>query len=181
MGEIRNAYRLLVLKSLGKRLLGITRRIWEDNTELRLVMWMQVDRCGGRWHEPRLLDLVLPVLNLRILLSLLLLYLISNSFILALHINDRLVEVWPVSNTRMDLHSSRTQSGPIYRIYVWLKTEKCDKCAASVTQSRDRSRIHSAGGKFCSACGTITKLLFVFETIDPRPSYECSYVRVAPV
>jgi hypothetical protein len=45
MGEKRNAYRILVIKSEGKRLLGRPRRRWVDNIgmDLREIEWDGVD------------------------------------------------------------------------------------------------------------------------------------------
>jgi hypothetical protein len=57
MGEKRNAYRLLVGKAEGKRLLGRPRRKWVDNIRLDLgeVGWSDVDWMGlaqdrNRWR-----------------------------------------------------------------------------------------------------------------------------------
>jgi hypothetical protein len=48
MGEKRNAYRLLMGKSEGKRLLGRPRRRWVDNIRMELgeVGWGDVDWIG---------------------------------------------------------------------------------------------------------------------------------------
>jgi hypothetical protein len=45
MGEVRNAYTILVEKPEGKRPLGRTRRRWEDNIriDLREIGWQYVD------------------------------------------------------------------------------------------------------------------------------------------
>jgi len=45
MGEMRNAYYVLVGKSKGKRTLGRRRRRWEDNIRmgLREIGWQSVD------------------------------------------------------------------------------------------------------------------------------------------
>jgi hypothetical protein len=57
MGDKRNAYRLLVGKPEGKRLLGRSRRRWVDNIrlDLREVGWSDVDWIGlaqdrNRWR-----------------------------------------------------------------------------------------------------------------------------------
>jgi hypothetical protein len=44
-GENMNAYRILLGKPEGKRLLGRRRRIWEDNTkmDLREIEWNAMD------------------------------------------------------------------------------------------------------------------------------------------
>jgi hypothetical protein len=56
MAEKRNAYRLLVEKPEGKRLLGRPRRMWVDNIRMDLgeVVWGAVDWIGlvkdmNRW------------------------------------------------------------------------------------------------------------------------------------
>jgi hypothetical protein len=66
MGEKRNAYRLLVGKSEGRRPLGRPRRRWLDNIRMNLVEvgWGYVDWIGlaqdrDRWRAP-----VNSVLNL---------------------------------------------------------------------------------------------------------------------
>jgi hypothetical protein len=68
MGEKRNAYRLLVGKSEGKRPLERPRRRWMDNIRMYLeeVGWGDVDSIGlaqdrNRWRAP-----VNSVLNLRV-------------------------------------------------------------------------------------------------------------------
>jgi hypothetical protein len=68
MGEKRNAYRLLVRKSEGKRPMGRPRRRWMDNIRIDLVEvgWGDVDWIGlvqdrGRWRA-----LVNSVLNIRV-------------------------------------------------------------------------------------------------------------------
>jgi hypothetical protein len=45
MGEMENAYRILVGKPEGKRLLGRSSRRWADNikTGLRVIEWKDVD------------------------------------------------------------------------------------------------------------------------------------------
>jgi hypothetical protein len=45
MGEVRNAYNILVRKSEGKRPLGRRRRRWEDNIKMDLTE-MGGGRCG---------------------------------------------------------------------------------------------------------------------------------------
>jgi hypothetical protein len=57
MGKNRNAYRLLVGKLKGRRLLGRQRRRWLDNIRMDLVEvgWCDVDWIGlaqdrGRWR-----------------------------------------------------------------------------------------------------------------------------------
>jgi hypothetical protein len=61
MGDNRNAYRLLVGKSEGRRPLGRPRRRWVDNIRMDLgeVKWGDVD--SNRWRA-----LVNSVLNLRV-------------------------------------------------------------------------------------------------------------------
>jgi hypothetical protein len=67
-GEKRNAYRLLVGKSDGKRPLGRPRRRWVDNTKMHLgemglgdVDWIGLAKDRNRWRA-----LVNTVLNLRV-------------------------------------------------------------------------------------------------------------------
>jgi hypothetical protein len=45
MGETRSAYRILVGRPVGKRTLGRSRRIWEDNIKMDLqeVGWGSMD------------------------------------------------------------------------------------------------------------------------------------------
>ena len=68
MGESRGVYRLLVVKSEGKRPLGRLRRRWEDNIKMDL----HEVRCGGMdWIElaqgrDRRRALVIAVKNLRV-------------------------------------------------------------------------------------------------------------------
>jgi hypothetical protein len=69
MGEKRNAYRLLVRKPEGKKLLGRPRRLWVDNIGMDLgeVGWRDVDGIGlaqdrNRWraHVNSVLNLLVP-------------------------------------------------------------------------------------------------------------------------
>jgi hypothetical protein len=68
MGEKRNAYRLLVGKSEGKRPLGKPRRRWVDNIRMDLfeVRWGDVDWFGPAQDSNRWRALVNSVLNLRV-------------------------------------------------------------------------------------------------------------------
>jgi hypothetical protein len=68
MKEKRNAYRLLVGKPEGKRLLGRTRRRWVDNTRIDLgevgrgdVDWIGLAQDRNRWRA-----VANSVLNLRV-------------------------------------------------------------------------------------------------------------------
>jgi hypothetical protein len=68
MGENRNAYRLLVGKSVGKRPLGRPKRRWVDNIRMNLaevgcgdVDWIGLAQDRNRWRA-----LVNSVLNLRV-------------------------------------------------------------------------------------------------------------------
>jgi hypothetical protein len=67
MGEKRNAYRLLVGKPEGKRLLGRPRRRWVDNIRMYLgeVVWGDVDWISLAQDRNRWRALVNSVLNLR--------------------------------------------------------------------------------------------------------------------
>jgi hypothetical protein len=68
MGEKRNAYRLLVGKPEGKRMLGRPRRRWVDNIRMDLVEvgWGYVDCIGLAQDRDRWRALVNSVLNLRV-------------------------------------------------------------------------------------------------------------------
>jgi hypothetical protein len=68
MGEKRNAYRLLVEKSKGKKLLGRPRRRWVNNIIIGLgeVGWGDVDWIGLAQDRNRWRALVNSVLNLRV-------------------------------------------------------------------------------------------------------------------
>jgi hypothetical protein len=68
MGEMRNAYRLLVGKSEGKRPLGKPRRRWAENIRMGLgeVGWSDVDWIGLTKDRNRWRALVNSVLNLRV-------------------------------------------------------------------------------------------------------------------
>jgi hypothetical protein len=68
MGERRNAYRLLVGKTEGKRSLGRPRRNWVDNIRMDLgeVRWGDVDWIGLAKDRNRWRALVNSILNLRV-------------------------------------------------------------------------------------------------------------------
>jgi hypothetical protein len=68
MGEKRNAYRLLVEKSEGRRPLGRPRRRWLDNIRMELVEvgWGDVDWIGLAQDRGRCRALVNSVLNLQV-------------------------------------------------------------------------------------------------------------------
>jgi hypothetical protein len=65
----RNAYRLLVGKLEGKRLLGRPRRRWVDNTSIRMdlgeVGWVDADWIGLAQGRNRWRPLVNSVMNVR--------------------------------------------------------------------------------------------------------------------
>jgi hypothetical protein len=67
-GEKRNAYRLLVGKPEGKRLLGRPRRRWVDNIRIDIgeVEWGDVDWIGLAKDRNRWRAVVNSVLNLRV-------------------------------------------------------------------------------------------------------------------
>jgi hypothetical protein len=68
MGDKRNAYRLLVGKPEGKRLLGRSRRRWVDNIRMDLgeVGWSELDCIGLAQDRNRWRALVNSVLNPRV-------------------------------------------------------------------------------------------------------------------
>jgi hypothetical protein len=68
MGEKRNAYRILVGKPEGKRLLGKPRLRWVDNTEmdLREIGWGGMDWIDLAQDMNQLRALVNMVMNLRV-------------------------------------------------------------------------------------------------------------------
>jgi len=68
MGERRGVYRVLVGKPEGKRTLGRTRHLWEDNIEMDLqelvregTDWIELAQDRDRWRA-----LVNTVMNLRV-------------------------------------------------------------------------------------------------------------------
>jgi hypothetical protein len=68
MGEVRNAYNILVGKLEGRRSLGRSRRRWEDNIKMDLgeigfgdVDWIHLVQDRDRWRA-----LVNTVMNLRV-------------------------------------------------------------------------------------------------------------------
>jgi hypothetical protein len=63
MGEMRNAYRLLVGKPEGRRPLGRPRRRWLDLVQAR---WGDVDWIGLAQNRDRWRALVNSILNLRV-------------------------------------------------------------------------------------------------------------------
>jgi hypothetical protein len=71
MGEKRNAYRIFVGQTEGKRLLGRPRRRWVDNIkiDLRDIGWDGVDWIDIAQDRDQWKDLVIKVLNLRVPLN----------------------------------------------------------------------------------------------------------------
>ena len=68
MGERRGVYRVLVGKPVGRRLLGRSRRTWEDNIKMDLqevgcggMDWIEVVQDRDRWRA-----VVNSVMNLRV-------------------------------------------------------------------------------------------------------------------
>jgi hypothetical protein len=68
MGERRGAYRALVGKPEGRRLLGKPRRRWEDNIkmDLREVGWGGMDWISLAQDRDRCRALVNAIMNLRV-------------------------------------------------------------------------------------------------------------------
>jgi hypothetical protein len=68
MGEKRNAYRILVGKPEGKRLLGRPRRRWEDNIkmDLREIGWSGMDWSDLAQERDQWRAGVNTVMNLRV-------------------------------------------------------------------------------------------------------------------
>jgi hypothetical protein len=68
MGETRNAYRILVGKPEGKRLLGKPRRRWVDNIkmDLRVTEWDGMDWIQLAQDRDQCRALVNTVMNLRV-------------------------------------------------------------------------------------------------------------------
>jgi hypothetical protein len=67
-GEKRNAYRLLVGKSEGKRPLGRPRRRWVDNIRMdpEEIGWGRVDWIGLAQDRNRWIALVNAIMNLQV-------------------------------------------------------------------------------------------------------------------
>jgi hypothetical protein len=68
MGEMRNAYKILVGKPEGKRPLGRIRHRWKDNIKMNLreigfggVDWIHMAQKRDRWRAP-----LSTVMNLRV-------------------------------------------------------------------------------------------------------------------
>jgi hypothetical protein len=68
MGEKRNAYRILVGKPEGKRLLGRPRRRWVDNIniDLREIGWDGIDWIDLAQDRDQWRALVNTVMNIRV-------------------------------------------------------------------------------------------------------------------
>jgi hypothetical protein len=65
MGEMRNAYTILVRKLEGKRSLGRPRRRWENNIEIELrEIWLEVDWINLSQNRDRYRALVNTVMKL---------------------------------------------------------------------------------------------------------------------
>jgi hypothetical protein len=69
MGEMKNAYQILVGKPEGKRACGRPRRRWDDNIkmDLREIAWEVVDWINPAQDREQWRDLVDMVMNLRVL------------------------------------------------------------------------------------------------------------------
>jgi hypothetical protein len=68
MGEKRNAFRLLMKKSEGKRPLGRPRRGWVNNIKMDLseIVWGGVNLTGLTYDNNKWRALVNAVMNLRV-------------------------------------------------------------------------------------------------------------------